>query len=154
MLLRDRIKKELDKIKAANGGSLPPQAIVDFARDEKTALHSQFDWEDSDAARKWRLEQARRVVQIHVTVTEEGSAPVRAFISLSTDRREGRGYRALEDVLSDEAFTKQMLEDALSELNATRRKYKELKALAGVWDAVDQVVEKPAPANQQPAVAA
>ena len=138
MLLKDRIAKELEKIRAANGGLDNPEAVVEWARKHETsALHTQFTWDDSEAAHKWRIEQARRVLRLQLVVLEEDTQAIRATISLSTDRRVGGGYRRIQDVLASDELTRQMLADALADLNATRRKYTALKALAGVWAAID-----------------
>jgi len=137
MQLKARIEKELGRVKRRSGGMLTAEAIVEYAKDKSTALHSQFDWDDTEAARKWRLEQAARIIRLQVTVIGQDQKPVRAFVSLTTDRRTGIGYREIHDVLKDPDLAAQMLEDALEDLNATRRKYGTLKQLAGVWTAVD-----------------
>jgi hypothetical protein len=48
-------REELAKLKKR--GKLSPSDVVEFARDEKTALHSCFEWDDSVAAREYRLHQ-------------------------------------------------------------------------------------------------
>ena len=138
MLLKDRIAKELDRIRRQGKGLVSAEAVVEYARDKNTALNSQFDWDDSTAAEKYRLQQARKIIARVEFVGVEDAPPVRAFVSLTTDRGE-RGYRSVAAVLNDEGMTRQMLADALSELNTLRRKYGVLKQLAGVWSAVDAV---------------
>jgi hypothetical protein len=58
----DRVQQELQAIADRHDGKLPASAVVDFARDPSTALHARFDWDDSEAAEKWRLEQARTII--------------------------------------------------------------------------------------------
>ena len=41
------VKDELEQIRNANGGILYPKAVVDFARNPDTDLHSGFEWDDS-----------------------------------------------------------------------------------------------------------
>jgi hypothetical protein len=139
MLLKDRIAKELDRIRRKGGGVVTAEAVVEYAKDPKTALHSQFTWDDSEAAKRWRLEQAGRIIRLQVRVVSEGTAATRVLVSLSSDRKAGGGYRDISAVLNDPDMAKELLADALSEFNAMRRKYGTIKQLAGVWAAVDQV---------------
>lgn len=140
MLLKDRIAKELQAIRLRSGGEkCDPKDVVEFARDPTTALHSQFEWEDSKAAEEYRLWQARQIIRVQLVVTHESSEPVRAFVSLTTDRKIGGGYRPIDDVLADPELSSQMLSDALDELRRVRAKYQQLKELAPVWEAAERI---------------
>lgn len=136
----NRVSEELAAIAASNGGVLLPAKVVAFARNPETALHARFDWNDSEAAEKWRIEQARQVIRLNVIVVPNHSAPVRAYVSLSPDREnDGGGYRRLVDIMSSDALAAQMLADALADLRATKRKYESLRALRPVWEALESV---------------
>lgn len=140
MLLKERIARELERIARANDGVLRQEDVVAFARDPSTALHSQFDWDDTEAAHQWRLQQAAQVIRMQVRVLEEDAAPVRAFVSLTPDRANGGGYRMMTSVLSNDDLSRQMMLDALAELSAVRRKYRTLQRLSGIWDEIDAAV--------------
>lgn len=140
MLLKERIARELDRIARVNDGVLRQEDVVAFARDPSTALHSQFDWDDTEAAHQWRLQQAAQVIRMQVRVFEDDTAPVRAFVSLTPDRATGGGYRMMASVLSSEELSRQMMMDALAELSCVRRKYRTLMRLSGVWDQIDAAV--------------
>ncbi len=139
MSLKSQIATELAHIQELSGGVLLPAKVVEFARNPETALHRQFEWDDTEAAAKWRLEQARQVIRLHVTVVGEDASPVRAFVSLSTDRKGAGGYRALADVMSDPGMADQMLRDAMGELRIVQRKYQQIKALRPIWEAMEKV---------------
>jgi hypothetical protein len=54
-------------------GRLTPEQVIGAAQDKNSALHDCFTWDNSEAAAKWRLEEAReliRRVRIEVTVEE------------------------------------------------------------------------------------
>lgn len=138
-MLRKDVQEELATIQQQHGGLLRPADVVAFARNPETALHHCFTWDDTEAAEKYRLNQARAVIRLSVTVVGEDADPVRALVSLSSDRRSGGGYRALVDVMSDEAQRAEMLADALNDLRILRRKYQRLEALAPVWNAAEAV---------------
>lgn len=145
--LRKRVNAELERLRQENGGLLKQQAIVDFARKPDTALHEDFDhqglWDDAVAAERARLDYAGRIMRLYlVPAKDDQKEPVRALVSLIQDRtvQSGRpGYRALEDVMEDESLQENLLQTALMELRAFRRKYERLKQLASIWDALDAV---------------
>ena len=67
---------------------------------------------------------------------------MRALVSLIEDRKVGSGfpgYRHINDVMNDEALRLNLIQTALIELRACRRKYDTLIELAEVWDAVAKV---------------
>lgn len=137
-LLQTR-QAELEKIRKRHGGVLNPADVVEFARNERTALHSAFTWDDTEAAREYRLWQARQVIRVCVTVRDEVKGPpIRTYVSLYEDRGEN-GYRLLDDVLSDEEMASRLLTQALGELNTWRAKYSQLQKLAPIFAAGEQV---------------
>lgn len=134
-----RVSDELAAIASSNGGVLLPAKVVEFARNPETALHAKFDWNDSEAAEKWRLEQARQVIRLNVVVIPNHNAPVRAYVSLTPDREGEGGYRRLVDIISRDDLAAQMLADALADLRSVKRKYEALRALRPIWDALESV---------------
>lgn len=146
------IQAELQSISDQNGGVLLPAAVVEFAKNPDTQLHGQFEWDDSEAARQYRLEQARRIIRVSVVVVGERSENVRAFVSLKKDRYDGGGYRPMTVVLSSEELHAQMLSDALSELQAIKAKHRRLQELRPVFDAIDTVasVVEASPGDEPP----
>lgn len=134
-----RIADELAFIAKQSGGILYPAKVVEFAKDETTALHSRFTWDDTEAARRYRLVQAGEIIRVNVMVISKEAPPVRAFVSLSTDRKAGGGYRALVDVLSDDAMMQRLLDDAMAELEALKKKYEQLAALRPIWAALGSI---------------
>jgi hypothetical protein len=141
--MRADVKAELDRLKAANGNNrLDPMAVVAAAKDRNSPLHSFFTWNTREAAAKHLLFEARQLIQqytITVSIKENEPIQVRHFVSLSTDRVHGGGYRAIADVLSDEQMTDQLLADALAELQVFQAKYARLQKLKPVFDAIAKV---------------
>lgn len=136
---REKIQKELAKLE--RDGLIKPSDVVAFAASPKTSLHACFTWDDTEAAKQWRLEQARGLIRCYVVVADApDSGPVRAFVSLRSDRKtEGGGYRRIVDVMSNEQLHAQLMRDALTDLRAAQKRYAQLQELAGVFEAVDRV---------------
>jgi hypothetical protein len=116
---------------------LDPEFVLLHAADETSALHPFFEWDDTEAAREYRLIQARGLIRMAVVVLPARNEPVRAFVSLSTDRSCGGGYRRTRDVLDDPELRAVMLQDALAELRLIQRKYSHLQELSALWQALE-----------------
>lgn len=135
----------LAAVAAGNGGTLTPEAVVAAAADPQSPLHPRFVWDDTEAARRYRLLQAASLIRAVVTVLpREHAEPVRvrAFVSLSADRKTpdtAGTYRPITHVLADPRLAEIALSDALAELRAIRIKHGHLTALAHVWDAVEAI---------------
>jgi len=127
-----------------HGGLLKPAVVVEAARDVNSPLHSAFDWDDSVAAQKWRLQQARELIMnIKVTIPEGAGEviKIRAMVALSRDVPNGGGYRIVSDVVSDVELYRCMCMDAANELRCFRQKYSRIKELRSVFAAGDEFLE-------------
>lgn len=127
-----------------SGGLLKPEDVVEAARSRSSSLHDYFTWDDSEAAKNFRLWQARELIQCTVRYipTNGDKKPVRVFVSLTSDRNEeGGGYRITADVLSHKELRTEMLEDALAEMKRFEDKYEPLKELAEIFRAFREVRE-------------
>ena len=153
---RRTISEELIIIQSMNDGLIDPVKVVDYARNPDTSLHKKFQWDDTVAAEKYRIYQARQIIRLELVVinqdvqgkayilsdvTEEKGKIIRAFVSLEDDRQseDARGYRSVMDVLSCEDLRAKMLEQAKNDMNIFRRKYSVLTELAKVFSAMDEV---------------
>jgi len=143
-LKKQTITDELLTIKDQNNGFVDPFAVVEYARDPLTALHSRFEWDDTEAAERYRIWQARMIIRMElVVIPVEGTKgkTVRSFISLVSDRRveQDKGYRFMVDVLSNADLRDQLLDEARQDMLIFRRKYNQLSELAKVFSAMDEV---------------
>ena len=142
--LQETVSEELIRIKEENNGLVDPVVVVDFARDPATALHARFEWDDSEAAERYRIWQARMVIRMELAVIatdQQKERTVRTFVSLVDDRRatEDRGYRLMVDVLSDADLRERLLSEARRDMLIFRRKYDQLGELSKVFAAMEEV---------------
>ena len=126
--------EELYRIYKAKG-RLEPSDIVEESRSATSPLHPCFEWDDQKAATKYRESQAMLIVRSIVTVQEsnEGPQQVRAFVHVE------QSYKPISVVVNSEKQMAALLETALSELRAFKRKYETLKELSPVFDAIEEV---------------
>ena len=102
------IQEILQDIYTRNG-ALTPTLVVEEARDENHPLHEHLEWDDSLAAEKHRLDQARQLIRTVRVVELSGDKAierVRAFHSVP--RPTGHTYVPIGEVRAD-PFTRQLV---------------------------------------------
>lgn len=130
-LTAQRVGEELERIRSTHG-ALTPNLVVQRASSPDSPLHEAFEWEDEEAAREYRLSQARYLIR-HVVVKRINSKPVeavRAFVQVEVAGE--RRYEPTQDALSDPFLRAQVLHRARSEMNSFIHKYSHLEELAGI----------------------
>lgn len=135
---QDITKSHIDEIKyiEERDGSITAEAVVEFAKDPNTALHSKFTWDDKHASEQWRLWEARQLIRTIKVVVEIDQKEIVTHAFVHYDRSE-RGYISIARVLSDEEKKDKLLATAMNELNTFRNKYSALNELATVLKAID-----------------
>jgi len=119
-------------------GEAKPRQIVDKAEDESTELHKCFNWDNDDAADKWRLHQAVMLTSNLVfkrEVTEESVKPVPIRIFHKTDNT--GGYKIPERTFKVQSEYEALLQRAYAELHAFKVKYAALKELDYILELID-----------------
>ena len=123
----------LAEIAEQNDGVLQVDAVIEAARPASSPLHNKFTWDDTEAAHKWRQEQARALIRVTVHYLPQVKDNVRVFVSLTSDQQaDGGGYRRLVSVMSNKDQREQLLEDAHADMERFRQKYRHLSELAEV----------------------
>lgn len=132
------IVTELKRLAEKAHGLLKPEDVIRAAEPEGSVLHDRFEWDDSEAAHQYRLEQARKLIRVTVELLDgKERALTRVFVSLSSDReKEGGGYRSTVDVMNDAQMRQQLLEDALDEMEYFKHKYAALQELKKIFSAI------------------
>ena len=118
------------------GDEVTPQQIVDKARDSSTELHKCFEWDDSVAAEKYRLCQARKVVQLLVIDNHDDEKEPQAPIRLMYKPEGARGYQQTIKIVQNVDAYQSLLTVALAELQAFKRKYSSLRELDYILDLI------------------
>ena len=105
-------RKYLEQMARRNNGVLMIDDVLQAAQDEDNILHRHFEWDDTEAAKQFRREQARSLIQkCKITVLDSTPTHVRAFISLPSDREAGGGYRMTANVLGNEDMKEEFEHD-------------------------------------------
>lgn len=138
--MNNNVYYELERIRRINRGFLKPADVVSEAQHPESVLHPYFEWNDTKAAHEHRLEQARKLIRVSVTILPgaEDYGPIRAYVKLNDDNP-NQGYRASTEVLSDTHNRKRLLDQALKEMATFRNKYRVLTELAEIFKAMDDI---------------
>lgn len=89
-------------------GSLTPALVVEVARNPEHPLHSRFDWDDTTAAHKWRLEQAGQLLRVTYRPIEGKPTELRAFSAVRGEDTPTSEYVPTGEALAD-PFTRELL---------------------------------------------
>ena len=139
-----KVGETLESLRVRSGGQLTPEDVVVEAAKRRSVLHRYFEWDDAEAARQYRLSQARyliRAVVVCPAQDEPPFEPVRAFVCVGgIDKEQPKSFTHVCQAMRDERLREQVLERARDELVAWRKRYADLKAFAEVFTAIDKLV--------------
>lgn len=133
-------KQVMDELAAE--GRLSPSELVEVSRPKNAPLHKDFfTLKDREAAQQWREHVARKMIGAIVVIpdSDEGAKPVRAFFNIERGTCE---YIPTEVIYSDDAKRSRLLDIAKRELVSFKSKYEALTELAGVMNAIDELMKE------------
>lgn len=121
-----KVVKELESI----GEEVKPQQMVDYAKThKKSELHKCFTWDNSTAADKYRLYEARQI-QRNLIITRvpmpESQEQKPKTIRLMMRTETTGGYKSIINIMRNEDEREKLLIMAKNELRAFERKYSTL----------------------------
>ena len=118
--------------------NVTPESVLEKAKDKKSELHKCFDWDDKSAANKYRLQQARQIIQFIVTVPDKKEEPPKRVFQISTERNT---YQPMTFFMKNEDEANALLNRAKEELRAFQIRYASLKGeLEEVFEAIDELI--------------
>lgn len=132
-------KIELLRTLESERGRLDPEDVVEAARDPESVLHNDFEWDDTEAARQHRLNQARRVirsVRLNVTVNRIPLSVPAYVRDLSGDVP---GYRNILEVRNNEDAARATVIDAMQRVTNAVKRAKTLAAALGLAEDLNHI---------------
>lgn len=124
-------------------GELTPPDVVKDARNPNSPLHPFFEWDDSEAAEQYRLQQARGLIRAVVAIYRSDDKPDRKMKAYVHVREPGANhYRETQHALSLSKTREAVLRRAWEELMAWKRRYKDLEEFAQLVDQIDETAKK------------
>lgn len=129
----------LEMLRKKFKGELTPKDVLDDARHNNSPLHSFFEWDDSEAAEQYRLQQARGLIRSVVAIyTQPDRPPVRTKMFVHIAEPGAQHYREASHAMLQADTRKAVLQTAWRELQAWRKRYAELKEFSELFDVIDK----------------
>ena len=115
---------------------ITPEKVLEIAKDENSELHKCFEWDDSVAAEKYRLNQARMIiVNLVIEQKDKEAEPIRVF-QISSEKQT---YQPIQLFVENDNEYQTLLKRAKSELVAVRNRYSQIAELETVFEAIDSL---------------
>lgn len=113
-----------------------PENVVNLARNENSVIHDDFEWNDEVAGERYRIIQARQMIQNFVVETKnEEKAPVRV-LQITTTKNV---YKPMEFFIKNVDEYAELLNRAKNELQGIKKRYSTLTELEDVFAAIDEL---------------
>ena len=130
---------------------LTPELVLEDAKKKSSPLHGCFEWDDTEAANKYRLSQAGDIIR-SVSVTyksaDDKDVQVRGFVSIRVDennvltnnffqKNATSFYVSVKDAMTDDVLKKYTLDMALRDLKIFMEKYQGLGELSELFEYIN-----------------
>lgn len=133
--------REFQRIEAREG-AVTPHALLDASRPVDAPLHALFEWDNTKAAERWRLNQAQEIISSLRIVVREGEAdiPAMAYVEVAAGGdRHRKAFLPMTSVVDDGERRVQFLLGELRNLEGILRRTEAFGEMAPLRDAVQQV---------------
>lgn len=133
----------LELLREKNRGELTPFDVLEDAENPNSPLHEFFEWDEGEAARQYRLDQARGLIRAVVAVyVGEDKPAVRHRAYVHINEKGTPHYREASHAMSQVKTRDMVLQRAWRELTAWRKKYKDLKEFSELVATIDEAQKK------------
>jgi hypothetical protein len=140
---RELVKEELERISRLKGGRITPDTVIVEAKKKSSPLHEFFTWDDSEAAKKQRLYEARELIRsVRVTTVVEE----RVFRSIAYVRDPGcnsdqQGYIATSVLRTNSDMARDVLIEEFGRAAAAMRRALDVADALSMKEEVQQFVD-------------
>lgn len=132
---------------------LTAESLVEMAKDEDNPLHNFFEWEDSLAGEKWRLQQARVLINEVKVIIEEKEYYAFENVQIAVleggeqqvSKNKERVYKPVIEIISNQELRRQIVDSALNKLSyweEQNSKYEELHPIIKSAQKVREQLDK------------
>ncbi len=138
---------ELANDRAMGVNGLTPEDILDAARPDDSPIHKYFEWDDTEAAHKYRLEQAKYIARswtiTFVPVAMQQPFIGRGMVSIRPNpAKKDRVYIAVTEALESPKYLQQLADEARRRMKFwydTFKQYEQIQEFAqfgGIFSAI------------------
>jgi len=126
---------------------LTAENILRKASKKSSSLYEFFDWDNSSAGEKWRLSQARQLINEIKIVVEDNEMYAFESINIAVQDVETTGkspskfgsreYKTIVEIMNNEDYRNQLIHRALAEANYWKERHKELNELNSIFISIE-----------------
>lgn len=122
-------------------GRLSPYDVVDAARDPTHVLHNHFEWDDTVAAERFRLSQARRLIRsIELVVIQETRViSAVAYVRDPVAAKQEPGYSRVVAISDDHEKARAVVLAELARVQAHLARARSLASVLGFDSAIERM---------------
>src|SRR3990167_2796543 len=114
------IGETLEKINERDG-NMTARALLEEARPENSPVHHLFEWSDTEAAEKWRLHTASRIIIYLEVKIIGGEKEVVTNFAYNVKKEDVRAYVRVEDIKND-VYVGQIIDGILGRIGELKNK--------------------------------
>jgi hypothetical protein len=142
--LKKAAAAEINRLAKAGGGRITPEALVQAAADENSPLHGYFEWNDTDAAAKYRLMQARTLIRSCSVIVkiESRKVPIPMYIRDPDMDSQAQGYVETARIRTDADAAHEALTREFSRAASMIHRARRLAAFFDMADEFDELAER------------
>jgi len=131
---------------------LTAESLLKKASKKSSSLYEFFDWDNNSAGEKWRLQQARQLINEIKIVVEDKELYAFESVTISIEDmktpnnvKKGlsqREYKPIIEIMNNEEYRNQLINRALLEATYWKEKHSQLLELTPVFSAIDETKEE------------
>lgn len=122
-------------------GIFNAKQVLQLARPRTSDIHRFFNWNDTEAAEKYRLIQARTIIRC--LVIDVSGNDVRKYISpVAIEGLSRKAYVEIEKARASKEIWEQVLVNAMQDAIRWRERYSRLKKISTISKAITMAEEK------------
>lgn len=132
------VGEELEALIEQKDGVLMADDVVQASASPESSMHPIiYRYSDEDAAYRYRLDEARKMLHSVRVVTEDNSEPQRVYVHVVTE--DVQGYVTTARVQTEAELYARLLEIALKELDSFQKRYQQISELQPVLESIEVI---------------
>lgn len=109
--------ERLEYLSSQNKGKITPNIVIQDAKQKKSVLHNYFEWDETEAAKQYRIQQARNLINhvVEVVVIEGKQSKQRSFFSVKNGNN-NTIYVTIKKAINTPNYRVQLLNQLITNL--------------------------------------
>ena len=130
---------------------LTADSLLKKASKKSSSLYEFFDWDNSSAGEKWRLHQARGIINEIKIIIGDKEQFAFEIIKLnivdstnvkSNNKASSREYKSIVEIMNNDDYRRQLIKKALAEAKYWKERHYELQELKSIFIAISEEDKK------------